>query len=342
MNTTRPVLPALIGNLICSLIAGLFAGLIAGLVAAIAAPAALAQAFPSKPITMVVGFAPGGGTDTAARIIAKKLADNTGQSVIVENRAGAGGNIAANNVSKAAPDGYTILLTAPGSVAVAPHQNSKLPYDPRTDLTAITMAVVFPNVLVVNPSVPANNVAEYVRLSIAKPGSIAYGSSGIGNAGHLAGELFKIVTKADITHVPYKGGGPAMADLLGGQVASVFASAPSAVPQIKAGKIRALATTGATRSSSLPDVPTVAEAGFPGFEATNWYAYMAPGKTPRAIVEQLNRELVRAINAPDVRTQLLNQGMEPQPGSVAELARYIEREYATWGRVVKEAGIQAE
>ena len=317
--------------------------LLAGLLATLGTLPAFAQApFPSKPITMVVGFAPGGGTDTAARIIAKKLTENTGQNVIVENKSGAGGNIAANHVSKAAPDGYTIILTAPGSVAVAPHQNSNLPYDPRTDLTPITMAVVFPNVLVVHPSVPAKNVAEYIKLSITKPGSLSYGSSGIGNAGHLAGELFKIVTKADITHVPYKGGGPAMADLLGGQVPSVFASAPSAVPQIKAGKIRALATTGATRSSFLPEVPTVAEAGFPGFEATNWYAYMAPGKTPRAIVELLNRELVKVLNTPEVRNQLLAQGMEPLPMTVDQLGKYIEREYATWGRVVKEAGIQAE
>ncbi len=320
--------------------------LLAGLLAAqgtLGTLPAFAQApFPSKPITMVVGFAPGGGTDTAARIIAKKLTENIGQNVIVENKSGAGGNIAANQVSKAAPDGYTIILTAPGSVAVAPHQNSNLPYDPRTDLTPITMAVVFPNVLVVHPTVPAKNIAEYIKLSITKPGSLSYGSSGIGNAGHLAGELFKIVTKADITHVPYKGGGPAMADLLGGQVPSVFASAPSAVPQIKAGKIRALATTGATRSTFLPEVPTVAEAGFPGFEATNWYAYMAPGKTPRAIVDLLNRELVKVLNTPEVRNQLLAQGMEPLPMTVDQLGKYIEREYATWGRVVKEAGIQAE
>ncbi len=298
--------------------------------------------FPSKPITMVVGFAPGGGTDTAARIIAKKLTENIGQNVIVENRSGAGGNIAANYVSKAAPDGYTIILTAPGAVAVAPHQNSNLPYDPRTDLTPVTMAVVFPNVIVVHPSVSAKTLADYIKLSKAKPGSMSYGSSGIGNAGHLAGELFKIVTKADITHVPYKGGGPAMADLLGGQVPSVFASAPSAVPQIKSGKIRALATTGATRSAFLPDVPSVAESGFPGFEATNWYAYMAPGKTPRAVVDYLNRELVKVLNTPEVRTQLMSQGMEPLPMSVEQLGKYIDREYATWGRVVKEAGIQAE
>jgi tripartite-type tricarboxylate transporter receptor subunit TctC len=308
----------------------------------VAAPAFAQGAFPNKPITMVVGFAPGGGTDTAARIIAKKLTENTGQNVIVENRSGAGGNIAAAYVAKANPDGYTILLTAPGSVAVAPHQNSNLPYDPRTELTPITMAVVFPNVIVVHPSVQARTLAEYIKLSIAKPGTMSYGSSGIGNAGHLAGELFKIVTKADITHVPYKGGGPAMADLLGGQVPSVFASAPSAVPQIKAGKIRALAITGATRSAFLPDVPTVAESGYPNFEATNWYAYVAPGKTPRPVVEQLNRELVKVLNTPEVRNQLFAQGMEALPMSIEQLSKYIEREYATWGRVVKEAGIQAE
>ena len=305
--------------------------------------AAFAQdAFPARPITVVVGFAPGGGTDLTARIIAKKLAENLGQSVIVENRSGAGGNIAASYVAKAAPDGYTILLTAPGSIVVAPHLISNLPYNPRTDLTPISMAVVFPNVLVVHPSVPAKTVAEYIKLSNAKPGTMFYGSSGMGNAGHLAGELFKIVTKADITHVAYKGGGPAMADLLGGQVPSVFASAPSAVPQIKAGKIRALATTGATRSTFLPDVPTVAEAGFPNFEATNWYAYMAPTKTPRAIVEQLNRELAKVLNTPEVRNQLLAQGTEPHPNTIEQLGKYIESEYATWGRVVKEAGIKAE
>jgi tripartite-type tricarboxylate transporter receptor subunit TctC len=299
-------------------------------------------AFPDRPINMVVGFAPGGGTDLTARIVAKKLAENLGRSVVVDNRPGAGGNIAANYVAKATPDGYTILLTAPGSVAVAPHLGTNLPYDPRTDLTPISMAVVFPNVLVVHPSVPAKTVAEYIKLSNAKPGTMFYGSSGTGNAGHLAGELFKIVTKADITHVAYKGGAPAMNDLLGGQVSSLFASAPSSIQQIKAGKIRALATTGATRSTFLPDVPTVAEAGFVNFEATNWYAYMAPAKTPRAIVEQLNRELAKVLNTPEVRDQLLALGTEPQPNTIEQLGKYIEREYATWGRVIKEAGIKAE
>ncbi len=304
---------------------------------------ALAQvAFPTRPINMVVGFAPGGGTDTTARIIAKKLGENLGHPVIVENRAGAGGTIAADLVAKASPDGYTILLAAVGSIAVAPHQIAKLPYDPLHDLAPITMAVVFANVLVVNSAVPAQSVADYVKLANAKPGTMSYGTSGIGGAGHLAGELFKIMAHADIRHVPYKGGGPAMSDLLGGQVPSVFASAPSAVPQVKAGRIRALATTGATRSASFPDVPTIAESGYPGYEATNWYAYMAPGKTPKAIIDRLNMELVKVLNTPEVRQQLLAQGMEPQPGTSEELAKYVQREYTTWGKVVKAAGIKAE
>ena len=309
---------------------------------AAAAAAGAQTGYPNAPVRMVVGFAPGGGTDIAARIIAKKLGENLGQQVIVENRAGAGGNIAAELVSRAAPDGYTILLANVGSLTVAPHLNAKLPYNPQRDLAPISMAVVFANVLVVHPSVPAQTVADYVRLANAKPGSMAYGTSGIGGAGHLAGELFKLMAKADITHVPYKGGGPAMSDLLGGQIPSSFASAPSAVPHVKAGKIRALATTGAKRSEFLPSVPTVAEAGYPGYEATNWYAYVAPAKTPADIVDRLNREIVKVLNTPEVREQLLGNGMEPTPSTSGELANHLDRELATWGRVVKEAGIQAE
>ncbi len=311
--------------------------------ALIAATGALAQStYPTRPITMVVGFAPSGGTDITARIIARKLSETIGQGVVVENRAGAGGNIAADAVAKATPDGYTILLTSVGPLAVAPHQIANLPYNPLTDLAPITMAVMFANVLVVNASVPAHTLAEYVRLANSKPGTMTYGTSGIGGAGHLAGELLRITAKADLIHVPYKGGGPAMADLLGGQIPSSFASAPSAVPHVKASKIRALATTGATRSASFPDVPTIAESGYPGYEATNWYAFVAPAKTPRDIVERLNREIVKVLNAPDVREQLLKNGMEPMPGTSEALARHIDREFRVWGRVVKEAGIRAE
>jgi tripartite-type tricarboxylate transporter receptor subunit TctC len=312
----------------------------------LAAPAAMGQggqtAFPSRTLSMVVGFAPGGGTDIAARIIAKKLGENLGHQVLVENRPGAGGNIATELVARANPDGHTILLGSVGSLAVAPHLNSRLPYNPQRDLAPISMAVVFANVLVVHPSVPANSLAEYLKLANAKPGTMAYGTSGVGGAGHLAGELLKQMAKADLVHVPYKGGGPAMSDLLGGQIPSVFASAPSAVPHVKAGKIRALATTGATRSSFFPNVPTVAEAGYAGYEASNWYAYVAPAKTPREVIERLNREFVRVLGTPEVREQLFSNGMEAQPSTSEALGNYIERELAIWGRVVKEAGIQAE
>ena len=324
----------------------LFAPRIAPLVSLFAsmltAGLAQAQVFPSRPVTVLVGFAPGGGTDIAARIIARPLSALLGQNVVVENRPGAGGNIATDLTARAVPDGHTISLATVGALSVAPHLNAKLPYDPRRDLAPITLAVSFANVLVVHPSVQANNVADFIRLANAKPGSMGYGTSGVGGTGHLAGELFRLMAKADVVHVPYKGGGPAMSDLLGGQIPSGFASAPSALPHIKAGKIRALATTGILRSAFLPNVPTVAESGFPGYDATNWYAYIAPAKTPREVIERLNRELVRVLNTQETREQLLANGMEPQPGTPEELGRVIESQLAVWGRVVREAGIQAE
>jgi len=306
------------------------------------AQCALAQSnYPTRTISMVVGFAPGGGTDTVARIIAQKVGASVGQSVIVENKAGAGGNVATDHVARSAPDGYTILLGSVGSLAVAPHLIAKLPYDPLRDLAPITMAVEFANVLVVHPSVPANTLAEFVKLAKDKPGTVTYGSSGIGGAGHLAGELLKLMAGIDIVHVPYKGGGPAIQGMLGGQISAIFATPVTAGPHIKAGKVRALATTGATRSAYLPDVPTIAESGYPGYEATNWYAYLAPAGTPKPILERLHRELVQVLKAPDVREQFEKQGMEAKPGTPEELAKYMERELATWGRVVKEAKIQA-
>ena len=305
------------------------------------AQAAFAQGYPARSITMVVGFAPGGGTDTTARIVAKKVGDSVGQTVIVENKAGAGGTVATHQVARSSPDGYTILLGSVGSLAVAPHLIAKLPYDPLRDLAPITMAVEFPNVLVVQASMPAKTLAEFVQLAKASPGKIGYGSSGIGGIGHLAGALLGMVADIDIVHVPYKGGGPAMQDLLGGQIPAMIATPPTALPHVKAGKIRALATTGAARAALMPDVPTVAESGYPGYEATNWYAYLAPAGTPKDVLERLQRELVQALNAPDVREQLDRQGMEAKPGTPEELAKYMERELATWGRVVKAAKIQA-
>jgi tripartite-type tricarboxylate transporter receptor subunit TctC len=316
--------------------------LMAGLLGALAAAGAAAQgAFPSRPITMIVGFAPGGGTDAAARIIAKAATENLGQSVVVENRAGAGGNIAHEQVAKSAPDGHTILLGSVGPLAVAPHMIKNLPYDPLKDLVPVTMAVTFANVLVVHGEVPARTLAEYVTLANETQGGLTYGSSGIGGAGHLSGELFRMMSKANIVHVPYKGGGPAMQGLLGKQIASIFATPISAGPHIKSGRIRAIAVTSAKRTEFMPGVPTVAESGYPGFEATNWYAFVLPARTPEEIAERWNRELGKILNDAGVRKALLDQGMEPAPGTRAELAATIRREYDTWARVVKEANITA-
>lgn len=311
--------------------------------ALLAIPAALAQgAYPNRSITMVVGFAPGGGTDIVARIIAKTLGENLGQSVIVENRAGAGGNIATDYVAHAEADGYTLLLGSVGSLTVAPHILPKLPYRPLQDFAPVTMAVVFPNVLVVNPALPVKTLADYVKLAKDKPGTITQASSGIGGAGHLAGELLKIRAGIDAIHVAYKGGGPGMLAVLSGEVNAYFATPVSAGTQIKSGKVRALATTGKQRDLLLPDVPTVAESGYPGYEATNWYAYVVPVKTPKKVVERLNQALVKTLKDPAVVDMLHKQGLDPSPGTAAELAAFMQSEYDTWGKVVKQAGIKAE
>jgi tripartite-type tricarboxylate transporter receptor subunit TctC len=300
------------------------------------------SSFPTRPVTLTVGFAPGGGTDTAARIIARKLGENIGQPVAVDNRAGAGGNIAAQHIANAAPDGYTIHLTSVGPMSVAPAMVKDLPYDPRRDIAPITMGVVFPNVIVVNPDLPAKTLAEYVALAKKKPGELNYASSGIGGAGHLTGELFKQRAGIDVVHVPYKGGGPAMTDLLGGRVTMYPAVPSTAAPHIEAGKLRALATTGAKRTALMPNVPTVAESGYPGFEATNWYAFVAPAKTPKEILDFWNRELVKVLKDPQVASELAKHGLEPSPGTREELARYIDKETETWSKVVREAKITAE
>jgi tripartite-type tricarboxylate transporter receptor subunit TctC len=304
--------------------------------------AAAGQNFPNRPVTLTVGFAPGGGTDTVGRLIAQKLSENIGQSVVVENKTGAGGNIAAQHIAIAPPDGYTIHLTSVGPMSVAPHMVKNLPYDPQRDIAPITMAVVFPNVFVVNPNLAATTLAEFVALAKQKPTGLTYGSAGIGGAGHLAAELFKQRAGINLVHVPYKGGGPALADLLGGHV-DMYPAVPSTVAQhIEAGTVRALATTGAKRTVTLPNVPTVAESGYPGFEATNWYAFVAPGKTPEEILVFWNREIMKVLNDPQVKSELAKQGLDPSPGTREELAREIARENEKWGKVVREAKITAE
>ncbi len=300
-----------------------------------------AQTFPSKPVTMVVGFEPGGGTDTVARVVAKYLAENIGQQVVVENRTGAGGNIAVDYTIKSAPDGYTIVLANVGALTVNPHL-MKLGYDPLRDLAPVTMAVVFPNIIVTHPKANAKTLKEFIQRAKEKPNTVTFGSSGVGGAGHLAGALLEQVANIQLVHVPYKGGGPAMVGLIRGEIDAYISTPVAAMPHIQAGKVFAIASTGAKRSTALPNVPTVAESGYSGYEAVNWYAYLAPAKTPRPIVEQLNRELVKVLRTPAVVSLLDKQGVDPEPTTPEALGLYMKREYETWGKVVKQADIKAE
>ena len=301
---------------------------------------AAAQELPQKTLTLVVGFVVGGGADTAARIIAKKVGENLKQTIVIDNRAGAGGNLAHQYVASASPDGSVILLGSVGPLAVAPHM-MKVGYDPLKDLAPLTMGVTFPNVLVVNAGLGVKTLAEYIALAKTKPGGLDYASTGPGSASHLAGELFNAQAGVEIVHIPYKGGAQAMQDLLGGQVASYFSVPSTAEPHIATGKLVPLATTGLARPAFMANVPTVAESGFPGFSATNWYAFVAPGKTPAPILDRWNRELVNALNSPDVREELLKRGLIPSPTTREELGRYIASESIAWEKVVRERKISA-
>jgi tripartite-type tricarboxylate transporter receptor subunit TctC len=311
------------------------------LLAALLALAAGAQTFPSKPITMVVGFEPGGGTDTVARVVAKFMADNLGQQVVVENRAGAGGNIAVDHTIKSTPDGHTIVLANVGALTVNPHL-MKLGYDPLRDLAPVTMAVIFPNIIVTHPKANAKTLAEFVRRAKEKPNTVTYGSSGVGGAGHLAGALLEQMAQIRLVHVPYKGGGPAMRGLVGGEIDSYISTPVAALPHVTSGRVFAIAATGLKRSTALPEVPTIAESGYAGYEAVNWYAYLAPAKTPRPIIERLNQELHKVLRMPEAASLLQKQGVDPDPSTPEALGAYMKREYETWGKVVKQANIRAE
>ena len=306
-----------------------------------ASSCAFAQGFPTKPVTIVVGFEPGGGTDTTARIVGKTLGEQLGQQVVVENRAGAGGTIAVAHVAKEAPDGYTIVLANVGALTANPFL-MHLTYDPLKDLTPISMAAIFANVFVVQPDLPVKNLADYVKLAKEKPKTVTYASSGVGGAGHLAGELLAIMAKVDLVHVPYKGGGPAMRAFLGKEVDSFVATPISSVKQIEAGKARAIATTGSKRAELMPNVPTVAEQGYPGYEALNWYGFLGPAGMPKPIVERLHDEIAKAIANPEVISAMKKTGVEPQSSTPAEFGAYIKREYETWGKVIKQAGIKVQ
>ncbi|HSN40868.1 MAG TPA: tripartite tricarboxylate transporter substrate binding protein [Burkholderiales bacterium] len=310
-----------------------------GLIPAVFAMPVFADAYPAKPVRFVVGFAPGGGTDTTARAMANRLTELLGQQVIVDNRPGAAGNIATDIVAKSTPDGYTVLLGTIAALAINPSLYGKLPFDPLKDLAPVTLAVDSTNVLSLNPSVPARSVKELIVL--AKSKSLNAGSSGVGGTGHLAIELFNTMAGTKIVHVPYKGGGPAMVDLLAGNINLIFATAASAVNFIKAGKIRGIAVTTAKRSALMPDLPTIAEAGLPGYEANNWYGVLVPAKTPRAIINRLNKEVTATLNTPAVKDFLFKQGLDANPGTPEQFGAYIKSENVKWAKVVKASGAKA-
>lgn len=305
--------------------------------AAFSTPGIAAEWQPTKPIRMLVGFAPGGGTDATARTMGVKLGERFGQQIIIDNRPGAAGNIATEITAGAAPDGYTILMGTIASLAINPALYAKLPFDPVKDVIPISRAVDSTNILVVHPSVPVKNVQELIALAKTKP--LNGGSSGVGGAGHLALELFNLQAGTKIVHIAYKGGGPAMVDLLGGNINLIFATAASAVGHIKAGKIRALAVSTAKRSGLVPDLPTVAEAGLKGFEANNWYGLLAPAKTPRNIIDRINKETIAVLNLPDVKDILFKQGLDVSPSTPEEFGAYIKSEKAQWEKVIKAAGL---
>jgi len=297
-----------------------------------------AQSFPTKPIRFIVPFPPGGGNDTMARAFGQKMSEGFAQQVVIDNRPGAGGNIGAETAARALPDGYTLFLGGVGSHGINPGLQ-KVPYDPIADFSPISLIASAPLVIVVPLSLPAKSVGDLISLAKAKPGALNYASSGNGTIAHLSAELLNAMAKIKLEHIPYKGTGPALTDLLGGRVQVMFNSAVSIMPQVRAGKLRAIAMTATQRSPAIPDVPTVAESGIPGYEAASWYGVLAPAKTPRPIIMKLNGEIVRIAQAPDVRERLAADGADPIGSSPEAFAVHIKRELARWARVIDEAHI---
>ena len=304
--------------------------------------AAFAQAYPTKPIRMIVPFPPGGGNDIIARLVAQKLGSRLGQNVIVDNRAGANGIVGLSAVMQAAPDGYTLGIAAAGPMAVNPSLYDKLAYDPVKDFEPITNMVIYPLLLVTHPSVPAKTMPELLALARQKPGTLFFASPGSGNSGHLAGELLNSLAKVNTVHVPYKGQGPAVADLLAGQVQMLYSSIPSVLPLVQQGRLRAIAIGSAQRLSSMPAVPTIAESGVPGYEAYSWIGIVAPAGTPQPIITKLNQEIVQILKQKDVEAELLAQGAIAVADSPQHFGAYIKTEIAKWGAVVKSANIKAD
>jgi tripartite-type tricarboxylate transporter receptor subunit TctC len=317
-------------------------GLLCSLLALAAQPhAAVAQDYPVKAVRVVVQSPPGGGADLFARLIGRKLSESWGQTIIIDNRPGAGGNLGTEIVARAAPDGYTLLLV-PSTHAISPSFYRKLPFDPIKDFAAIGFIATSVNVVVVHPSMPVRSVAQLIALGRRRAGELTFGSAGVGQTSHLSGELFKSMAKIDVVHVPYKGSGPAEIDLAGGHLHFMVDTMPAALPNVRSGKTRALATTGSTRARVLPDVPTVAESGLPGYEFVSWWGVSAPAGTAPFIVSKLNREIIRIMALPDVEEVVLTQGAEPRTSTPQEFAEHIRAQIDFFARIVAAAGIKPE
>ena len=315
---------------------------IAILSAALAASPAFGQSvYPAKPVRLISPSSAGGGSDIVARILAPKLTERLGQQVIVENRPGAGTVIGSDHVAKSAPDGYTLLLGI-ATLAINPALLKKVPYDVMRDLAPITQVAASPNIFVVHPSVPVRSLRELIAFTRARPGQLSFASAGVGTNPHMAMELFLSMAKLKMVHIPYKGSAPAITDLVGGHVAAMAATALTAIPQMRAGRLRGLAVSSAVRSATAPELPTVAEAGVPGYEAAQWYGVLAPAGTPPDIVKRLNAELVRILHLPDVKERLAGDGAEPVGDSPEQFGQYIRSELVKWAKVAREAGIRPE
>lgn len=306
------------------------------------ANAALAQSWPSRQLRLVIPFAPGGGADIAGRLIGQDLSEVLKQPVVIENRTGAGGTIAPNNVAKSPPDGYSLVLGHLGGIAIAPHLYKDLPFDPINDLAPVTLVVNGLSVLVVNPDLPVKTVGELVAHAKANPDKLSFGSAGSGTDTHLAGELFKSMTGTSMVHIPYRGGAPALVDLLAGRVQLSFASVATTISSIQSGKLRAIAMTGSKPFEGLPGVPTIAASGVPGYEINNWYGIFAPANTPQDIIARLNTETIKILQKPEIRTKLIAAGLEPTWNTPAEFAGYVRAETAKWRKIVVDSGAKAE
>lgn len=307
--------------------------------ASIVAPVAAQDSFPSRPIRIVVTFPPGGGPDIMARIVAAKMSGNIGQPVVVENRAGASGIVGAEHVAKSAPDGYTVMLATPAPMTIAGGSGRKLNYDPLKDFAGVSQGVLQTPLLVVAPGAPYKTVSDLIAAAKSKPGVMNFGSAGVGNSQHLAGELFNQMAGINTVHVPYTGTALGLSAVMAGQIDFYF-SDPSAMPLIRSGKLRTLAVSTLRRSANLPEVPTVAESGLPGYEYTNWYGLVVPAKTPRSVIQYLNREFTLVLNTPEIRERLVGAGMDPAPSSPEELDAFLPRDLEKWARVVRAANIK--